>query len=923
MRNLIFLLYFFVSCTIAAQELPPIKKFSPQDYGGDNQNWMVSQSDDHYIYVANNNGLLEYDGEIWKSYPTPNNSILRAVKVIGRKIYTGCYAEFGYWEKDKYGDLYYTSLISKFKNIDFQDDQIWNIIAYGDWILFQSSHKLFFYNPKDNLFKIIHSQEIIYKVFSIQNKIYYHVANMGLYKIENGISTLVVDDKIIKEGRVIGLYGSEANLLLLTRNRGFFEYDGENLRRWKTDIDSDLSQMNIFTAIKLNNGEFVLGTILNGLLHLDQNGKKKFEIGQRNGLSNNTVLSLFEDKRNNLWVGLDNGINCLNLKSKISNYVDYYGALGTVYCTELYKGNFYAGTNQGLFYRPIDRPNQEFQFIKGTAGQVWSLFNFNDRSLLCGHHLGTFLIEGDKSEQISSVLGAWDFRKIPSKNNLLLQGNYNGLHILEFRDGEWISKNKIKGFKYSSRFIEIDKKDNIWVSNEYKGVFKIRLDSSYESVANIQKLTSLKIGKTSSLVSYEDDLLYNSENGIYKYNTEQEKFIKDEHLHQLFSSLGKVSGRLTVDKSGKLWLFSEENISYLHHNDLTNEIGLKNIPMPSGLRNGILGFENIELLSEENYILGKTDGFLKIDLSKEPPKIEHRLFLNSVTITDLNGKSKKIQVDSIAEFENKRGVLSFNYSVPQYQKFKSVKYSYKLDGLLNKWSPWRNSPSVQFENLPFGDYQLSIKAKVGNEVVKNKEVFTFKVNKPWYISNIALFSYTIFLIFFGFFVHKAYKFYYQKILRHEQIQNEKTIIEIQNERLNQGMENKNRELAISTMSIIKKNELLGKIKKQLKKGYKNENIDRAINLIENNLNNNKDWKFFKQAFDNADKEFLTNIKAAHPELTPNDLKFCAYLRLNLSSKEIAPLLNISIKSVETKRYRLRKRLKLDHDEHLVNYILKF
>ena len=68
---------------------------------------------------------------------------------------------------------------------------------------------------------------------------------------------------------------------------------------------------------------------------------------------------------------------------------------------------------------------------------------------------------------------------------------------------------------------------------------------------------------------------------------------------------------------------------------------------------------------------------------------------------------------------------------------------------------------------------------------------------------------------------------------------------------------------------------------------------------------------------------MDKIKAAHPELTPNDLKFCAYLRLNLSSKEMAPLLNISIKSVETKRYRLRKRLQLHHDDSLVNYILKF
>ena len=67
---------------------------------------------------------------------------------------------------------------------------------------------------------------------------------------------------------------------------------------------------------------------------------------------------------------------------------------------------------------------------------------------------------------------------------------------------------------------------------------------------------------------------------------------------------------------------------------------------------------------------------------------------------------------------------------------------------------------------------------------------------------------------------------------------------------------------------------------------------------------------FKEAFNNADKDFIKKLKSIHPNLTPNDLRLCAYLRLNLSSKEIAPLLNISPRSVEVKRYRLRKKMEL-------------
>ena len=100
-----------------------------------------------------------------------------------------------------------------------------------------------------------------------------------------------------------------------------------------------------------------------------------------------------------------------------------------------------------------------------------------------------------------------------------------------------------------------------------------------------------------------------------------------------------------------------------------------------------------------------------------------------------------------------------------------------------------------------------------------------------------------------------------------------------------------------------------------------QHIFRVIKIIDSNLNNEDDWRFFEEAFNNADREFLKKIKRIHNKLTKNDLKLCAYLRLNLSSKDIAPLLNISLRSVEIKRYRLRKKMKLTHNEGLTEYIL--
>ena len=93
-------------------------------------------------------------------------------------------------------------------------------------------------------------------------------------------------------------------------------------------------------------------------------------------------------------------------------------------------------------------------------------------------------------------------------------------------------------------------------------------------------------------------------------------------------------------------------------------------------------------------------------------------------------------------------------------------------------------------------------------------------------------------------------------------------------------------------------------------------------IINKNLSNTDDWEVFQEAFNNADSDFLKKVKIAHPILTPNDLRLCAYLRLNLASKEIAPLLNISARSIEIKRYRLRKKMDLPHEKSLVEYILE-
>lgn len=467
-----------------SQELPPIESFSSEEYNGDNQNWMVSQDRRNFIYVANNKGLLEYNGAQWMLYPSPNNTIVRAVNVIDGRIFTGCYGEFGFWESNNLGSLEYTS-VSKTIN-DVKEEQVWNILEYNQWVIFQTNNRIYFYNTTNTEVRIIESSNIIYKIFKVSNQIYYHVAKEGLYVLRKGNPELLIHAEEISNERIIGIFSAVGyDLRFLTRNSGFFNLNNGKITPWNIEPNSVLKSISVFSAIQLTDQSYVLGTISDGILHLSEEGKINYQITQRNGLSNNTVLSLFEDNANNVWAGLDNGIDCINATSPIKTFFDYDGVMGTVYTTAVFKDILYMGSNQGLFYRKLNSTNENFQFIEGTAGQVWDLYNYEDSYLFCGHHLGTFIVENNEVRKISDLLGAWTFKRIPNNDNLILQGNYNGLHILEKENDDWTIRNKIEGFNNSSRYLEIDSNNVVWVNYEYKGVFKLWLKKTFRVIDNM------------------------------------------------------------------------------------------------------------------------------------------------------------------------------------------------------------------------------------------------------------------------------------------------------------------------------------------------------------------------------------------------------------------------------------------------------
>ena len=912
-----------------AQELPPITNYASEEYKGGNQNWAITQSDNNYLYVANSEGLLEYNGEDWNNYASPNGTILRCVLANKGKIYTGSYMDFGYWQSDITGTLEYFSLGKSVYNEMIEDEHFWGIEAVGDWVLFQSLNRIYIYNIEKKTIFHINTSGIV-KMFKIDDSIYFQDVKEGVFKITNGISERFEALDQLKNNRIINIFGDDDELLILTETNGFFKLNNDEITKWIIPADKELEEESVYSGIKLRDGSYAIGTISKGLLLIDPLGGLSYSLNQTNGLNNNTVLSLYEDVAQNIWVGLDNGIDLINLKSPVRIFNDEKGKIGAVYASKEYNGKLYVGTNQGLFYKD-NTTDIDFKFVAKTNGQVWDLF-LHDNTLFCAHNLGTFAIKNGKAKLISSIPGTWNIHAIPNSSDLL-QGNYAGLSVLEKKEGQWQLKNRIEGFDYSGKFLEVDNENTLWINHEYKGVFKLKVDEEYRNITNVAIDSTAKQGKSSGVIKFDGKLLYASENGVFTYDREKKMFIKDSLLSSIFSLENKyTSGKMVVDDDDNLWLFTENTLSYIGRGQFSKELIVNTLAIPRALRNSIIGYENISILNNGRYLLGTASGYLLMDKTITNQH-DNTIYLNSIKVRGDNDDDVAFPIyDDLTSLKADENSISFHYSVPDFSQFLTTEYQHVLVGYNSDWSNWAIGNTVTFENLPPGDYTFKARSRTGNVLSSNEINTKFEIPRPWYLTNTAIAVYILIALIFFTGINSAYTGYYRrqrKVLLEKtsrdielkELEAQKEIIQLRNNHLSLDIDARNRELAISTMNMIKKNETLNAIKDELSHLKDESGIRSVMKVIDKNLNNKEDWKFFEEAFNHADKDFFKKVKEIHPELTSNDLRLCVYLRMNLSSKEIAPLLNISHRSVEIKRYRLRKKIGLSREVNLNDYFI--
>ncbi len=907
-----------------------ISNFTKQEYQAESQNWSITRDQKGFIYAANNVGLLEFDGVEWRFYASPNGTVIRSVEVDkNNRIYTSGYREIGYWERDRMGDLVYTSLNPKAEFLFSQNEEFWNTVIIGDRVYFHSFTSVFVY--QDETFKVIRAGSLINAVGDLNGRLCVHLAGEGLFLANDTILMPYITDPEIRNSQVqFCLEMPDSSILIGTTSSGLFVYYKEQIRPFAPELSGYFAENKVNRGAIADNGEIIIGTLLDGVLILSREGEMVHQINGTNGLQNNTVLGIKSDHNNKLWLALDQGIAYVSFQVDPSYVFHEVDEIGAVYSASVYQGDLYLCTNQGVWYRKLEDENEPFRIIPGTQGQAWSSGVYNEQ-LIVGHNEGTFRIENHRAKMISKVSGGFNMNSGPGMEEWLVQPTYSNIVFYGQHDGQWQYSYQLSDFNELIRYIELDHLNNIWASHLHRGIYRLKLNDQKDAVDNIRYYGEEIFKKDFDIQVFkiENRIVFTTGEKLYTYNDLNDSIVLFRQLNQELGMYAR-SHRVVPADDHHYWFISKDGIGLyrIFDNDISR---IKEYPIGLFRDHLISGYENILPLGATEGLLCLDNGYvvLRADQADLSGMIEDKkLSLRNIDISGRRGNREAMPTESGSiRIPFSKNSLTLAFSFPHYSG-ESLSFQSFVEGLDAGWSTAESLPVFNFTRIPSGEYTIRIRAFNDWNKSSPEEEIELIVSPPWYRSKLSFVVYGILislsLLLIRYWLLKRIRAREMKIKELK----ERELIRLRNENLNAELSFKSQELATSTMAIIRKNEFLLGLKETLRRQkddlgtrYPDKYYTRLVRKIDDNIGSMDDWNVFEIHFEKAHEDFLQKMVSKYPHLSHSDLRLCAYLRMNLTSKEIAPLLRISYRGVENHRYRLRKKLLLKKVVNLTDFIL--
>ncbi|MBN8642395.1 MAG: histidine kinase [Flavobacteriales bacterium] len=905
----IFLFFVLISFDLQSQELLPfVENFTKTDYNGDNQVWSVCQGKDNAMYFANNHNLLRYNGVKWERYTLPNKTIIRSVFSDGDRIYCGSYNEFGFWKRNE-GKMRYTSL-SKNKNFFIgasNNEEIWKIVKFDGNIYFQSFNELYIY--KENTIQKIRIPFQISYCFVVNNELLVASVTDGVYKFKDKKFIKILGWNQLQNTIIHSIDTHNQSTYIFTKKNGVYIEKEGKLSEWNHPLNAILKSELIITARFLNQNRLAIGTAFKGLYVINLKDNSFVSINRNNSLKNNSVLSIGFDKENDLWLGMDNGIGHVEINSPYSVFSDNTGVLGSVYAIATTEKGYLLGSNHGLF----KYENNRLTFVENSQGQVWDINKIGDQYII-GHNDGTFTYDLTSFKKINTISGGWQLLK-SDYNNVYYMAHYAG--IIAYQNTTFSDFTTIKGLTKPIKNVAQNKPNELWAADNYKSLYKIKFKPNFEveSIENSTKINGISNDYEVRMLNYKNEILFYINNSWYHFNPISNKLEPNKVFNSLFKDITQIiaisNDRFVILKDGLLSIVTQKDSKFI------TEL------IPEKYYKGKIVNQDTKVYEWKNkLIINLDDGFFVYE--PNAAKFEAQpIMIEGFYKENLIGNSTDVEYNQPVNLNVISPFFGFNKLSMYYQ----LNASEQLVPIVNG--------TILLNNLESGNQDFKVFYNDGNQF-KQIASYNFSVSRPWYFSFWMILLYVLLTSGTFFLYYRWNKIrYIEKIkLKEEELKHQKEILQLELNAENKlkiqeyekhileiQVQTKASEVAGKSLSIAKQTEMIESIQQLLEKendvsSLKN-NIRKTIKL---NSINKKEWETFENNLFKSHEDFITRLSTKYPALTSKDKKLSIYLKMNLTSKEIAPLMNISYRGVELHRYRLRKKLQIDQESNLSSFM---
>jgi DNA-binding CsgD family transcriptional regulator len=930
-----------------------VTNYSPTEYKGEKQNWDICIGSNGLIYFANGS-LLEAGTKSWKRYYLPSYRYVRSVYALAdNSIFVGGNFELGIYKPGALpGQHIYKSLMNRLDPRFYSFSTVWQILPFHQSYIIRAGKALLKYE-NDTIIPLIYGRIVDYTKI-INETIFVRILNEGFGFINKDKFQLFPFGQDFSNVKIVGIEAlNEKEYLIFTDDNGVFITDKNTIRPYNILNHNELIKSQISKVCFLCGKYFAIGTVKNGLFIYDLAGKLIQHLNKKNGLQNNTIMSMQADSINNLWLGLDYGISYVELNSCVSRFYPETD-IGSGYVSKYYKGNLYLGTNQGLFYMKWDTLNSdnnakpEIREVKNTTGQVYDIYS-DGNVLYCGHHKGLLRVDVDKAVLLNPVEGCWQISSLIGAPGYFLESTYRGYYLLMLNQkGELLMKKKLDAIPDNSRTFKEDKNGFLWLSTYDNRIFRFTIDKVKLDVSGMTDMTKFKglpNFNTVTIVGNKGQIFISTNQGLFSYNYSEDQFENNEMYNQVIGKDEK-SFEFYEDNYNRIWYIKNHAIGYfsLHFGNPEKVF----LPFNKILNVYSKLYGRIGVIDKDNVFFGVDDGFYHFKCnSTETIKKNYHVFISNLTTSsspkDWNRSDP--EKDTIPIYRYKKNAFEFFFTSDFFQNPDNVHYQFKLDGFDDVWSEWSLKSSKEYNNLHEGTYSLKVRARDENGNESNEDSFTFEITPPYYRSTLA---YIVYLVLLSILIIILRKLRIRQIemekkkveekkqleieqkkkqYEEEQLKAQQKIMELEYEKIQQDLLYKTKELSNSTLNILHKNEILLEFKEEMQKLYMEKNIskrDRIIHIlmrtIDSEMSSKRDLEIFDLNFSAVHEDFIKILKERFPSLNQNDLRLCTFLKMNKTTKEIASLMNMSIRGVETSRYRLRKKMGLDRDGNLYDII---